>query len=502
MKDAVLKAALLSRVYEAAQETPLEFAPQLSNRTGNRVWLKREDLQQIFSFKIRGAYNKMASLGPAILSRGVVASSAGNHAQGVAWSAQKLGCRAVIVMPQTTPDIKVDAVRTLGSEVVLHGDGYDDAYAMACELGSAQGLTFIHPYDDAEVIAGQATIGIEILRQLTEPIQGVYIPVGGGGLIAGVGAVIKELRPEIRVIGVEAEDSDAMRQSLAAGQPITLEKVGRFADGAAVRTVGSLAFSIAKEVVDEMVTVTNDEICAAIKDAFEDRRCILEPAGALAFAGLKKHAAESKLTGKNLIAIASGANTNFESLRHISERAEIGEFREAILAVTIPERPGSFLEFCQRVGNRSITEFNYRFADAECAHVFVGVKIRDRKEIEELASELSGDGYAVFNLSEDEIAKLHIRHMVGGRAKVSQERIFHFTFPERSGALLRFLEAMGGKWNISLFHYRNHGSDYGRVLVGIQIPPEESDAFDQFVQSLGYEFSEETDNEACSLFLG
>ncbi len=497
-----MKAALLSRVYEVAHETPLEFAPRLSHQVGNRVWLKREDEQPVFSFKIRGAYNKMASLSPEGLANGVVCSSAGNHAQGVALSAKKLGCRAVIVMPTTTPSIKVDAVKAFGAEVVLHGDSYDAAYAMARELEAQEGLCFIHPYDDSAVIAGQGTIGVEILRQAAEGIDAVYVAVGGGGLISGVGAVIKELRPDVRIIGVEPEDCCGMAQSLRAGEVVTLDRVGRFADGVAVKRVGDLTYQIAKEVIDEIVIVSNDEICAAIKDIFEDRRCILEPAGALAYAGLKRHAQENGWSDKILVAIACGANMNFDSLRHVSERAEIGEKREAILAVTIPERPGSFLQFCRAIGNRSVTEFNYRYEDLSAAHVFAGIKIADRAEADLLIEGLRGQGYDVLDLTDNELAKLHIRHMVGGRAPGAQdERLVQVVFPERAGALLNFLESMSADWNISLFHYRNHGSDYGRVLVGIQVPASDESAFWTFLDRMGYEYSDESDNPACELFL-
>ncbi len=502
MKDAVLKAALLSRVYEVARETPLDYAPRLSSQVGNRVWLKREDEQPVFSFKIRGAYNKMASLSRDQRERGVVCSSAGNHAQGVALSAQKLACRAVIVMPTTTPSIKVDSVRAWGAEVVLHGDNYDAAYAKARELEAQQGLTFIHPYDDPAVIAGQGTIGIEILRQAAEGIDAIYVAVGGGGLVAGVGAVIKELRPEVRIIGVEPEDCDAMAKSLRAGEVVTLDRVGRFADGVAVRRVGDITYQIAKEVLDEIVIVSNDEICAAIKDIFEDRRCILEPAGALAYAGLKRHAREHNIQGQNLVAIACGANMNFDSLRHVSERAEIGEKREAILAVTIPEQPGSFLQFCRALGDRSVTEFNYRYESSSEAHVFAGVKIADIHEANQLIQGLSSQGYEVLDLTENELAKLHIRHMVGGRApEAKDERLVQVIFPERSGALLNFLEKMSANWNISLFHYRNHGSDYGRVLVGIQVPSSDEEDFWAFLEKTGYEYTDESGNPACRLFL-
>jgi threonine dehydratase len=502
MNDELLKAALLSRVYEVARETPLEHAPVLSARIGNRVWLKREDEQPVFSFKVRGAFNRMAALTPEELAGGVVTSSAGNHAQGVALAAHKLGCRAVIVMPRTTPDIKVRAVRSWGAEIVLHGDSYDAAHQRARELEAEQGLAFIHAYDDPAVIAGQGTIGIEILRQAADRVDAVYVPVGGGGLISGIGAVVKELRPEVRIIGVEPEDCDAMARSLAAGEVVPLEHVGRFADGVAVKRIGDLTFRIAREVVDEMVIVTNDEICAAMKDVFEDRRCILEPAGAVAYAGLKRHAAETGIRDQDLVAIASGANLNFDSLRHVSERAEIGEQREAVLAVTIPERPGSFLEFCTLLGSRSVTEFNYRYESDAAAHVFVGLRIRGRDEADELIATLRDGGVDVIDLTDDELAKLHIRHMVGGRAPgAANERLFHVAFPERAGALLDFLKGMSAGWNISLFHYRNHGSDFGRVLLGIQVPDTEVAALHRLLDGLGYEYAEVTDNDACRLFL-
>lgn len=499
MRDAVLKAALLSSVYEAARETALDYAPALSRRCGNQVWLKREDEQPVFSFKIRGAYNKMASLSPEALKRGVVASSAGNHAQGVALSAQKLGCRAVIAMPTTTPAIKVEAVQSYGAEVVLFGDDYDAAYAKAREIEASEGLTFIHPYDDPAVIAGQGTIGIEILRQHQGHLDAIYVPVGGGGLAAGIGACVKELHPEIKIIGVEPEDADAMAKSLRAGEIVTLDRVGRFADGVAVKRVGEHTFDICKEVLDEIVIVRNDEICAAIKDIFEDRRAILEPAGALAFAGLKKHAAHHGWKDKNLVAIASGANINFDSLRHVSERAEIGERRETIFAVTIPERPGSFLEFCRAIGQLSITEFNYRYESDSAAHVFVGLKVSPGDT--SVVSGLKAKGYDVLDLTDNELAKLHIRHMVGGHASAANERIFQVSFPERAGALLHFLERMSAAWNISLFHYRNHGSDFGRVLLGIQVPPDTEAAFQEFLRSTGYECVEESNNPACELFI-
>jgi len=504
--DQILRAALTSRVYDLALETPLDAAPLLSKRVGNRVFLKREDLQPVFSFKLRGAYNRMALLNADELARGVVCASAGNHAQGVALSASHLRCRAVIVMPVTTPDIKIEAVSGLGGEVVLFGDSYDEAYAHAREIESRDGLTFVHPYDDPLVIAGQATIGLELLRQSQKPGHGrldaVFVAVGGGGLIAGIGAVLKSLDPRIKIIGVEPEDATAMTQSLAAGHPITLDRVGRFADGVAVKRVGDGTFRIAQQVVDEMVVVSNDAICGAIKEIFEDRRAILEPAGALAYAGLCAWVAQHHAKDLNLAVIACGANVNFDTLRHVSERAELGENREAILAVTIPERPGSFREFCRAIGDRSITEFNYRYAPDAEAQVFVGIRTARGDGSAGIVHQLTQAGFAAADLSQNETAKLHIRHMVGGRAPVENERLFSFVFPERVGALARFLDSMQHPWNISLFHYRNHGSDYGRVLCGIQVPPAEEADLTTFLARLGYEWQEETENVACTRFLG
>lgn len=503
MTDQYLKNILTSRVYDVAHETPLEFAPLLSARTENRVWLKREDEQPVFSFKIRGAYNKMSGLGREALKKGVIASSAGNHAQGVALAARELGSKAVIVMPRTTPEIKVRAVRDLGAKVVLHGDNYDAAQAHAHELEQSKGYTYIHPFDDPDVIAGQGTIGFEILKQHTGELDAVFVPVGGGGLISGISVYIKQLRPEVQIIGVEPEDADAMARSLEKGRRITLDHVGIFADGVAVRKVGKTPFSLVRKYVDEIVVVSNDEICAAIKDIFEDRRSILEPAGALAVAGLKAWTARKRCKNKHLIAIASGANVNFDRLRHVAERAEIGERREAILAVTIPERPGSFRKFCSLVGKHGITEFNYRYADERDAHVFVGLQISDAKELKGVVSSLKKNGYAVLDMTDNEMAKLHIRHLVGGRAAgVTDEILYRFEFPERPGALMNFLTKMGGKWNISLFHYRNHGADFGRVLVGMQVPGEDKRAFAEFLDTLGYEYCDETDNPAYRLFLG
>ena len=498
-----LEKILNAQVYDVAVETPLEPATNLSARLHNRVLLKREDMQPVFSFKLRGAYNKMVHLSQQALKRGVIAASAGNHAQGVALAAQRLGCRAVIVMPVTTPQIKVDAVRQRGAEVVLSGDSYDEAYAHALELEQQEKLTFVHPYDDPEVIAGQGTIAMEILRQHPQPIHAVFCCVGGGGLISGVAAYVKRLRPETRIIGVEAADADAMARSLAAGKRVRLEQVGLFADGAAVKMVGEETFRLCREYVDEMILVDTDAICAAIKDVFEDTRSILEPAGALAVAGAKEYVRRTKLKDKTLVAVASGANINFDRLRFVAERAEVGEQREAVLAVTIPEKPGSFKKFCALLGPRNITEFNYRFSDAAEAHVFVGVQVHSRAESLKLVDSLRRHGLPTLDLTDDEMAKAHVRHMVGGHApQVADEVVYRFEFPERPGALMRFLDAMRHDWNISLFHYRNHGADYGRVLVGMQVPQAEMEEFRAFLQRVGYLFTEETGNPAYELFLG
>ncbi|MBE7423622.1 MAG: threonine ammonia-lyase, biosynthetic [Zoogloeaceae bacterium] len=493
---------LNAQVYDVAIETPLEPAPSLSARLHNTLLLKREDMQEVFSFKLRGAYNKMAHLSPAALKRGVITASAGNHAQGVALAAQRLGCKAVIVMPVTTPQIKINAVAARGAEAVLAGDSYDEAYRHALELEKKRRLTFVHPYDDPEVIAGQGTIGMEILRQHTRPIHAVFVPVGGGGLIAGIGAYVKRLRPEIKVIGVEPVEADAMARSLAAGHRIRLNQVGLFADGVAVKQVGEETFRLCKEVVDGVILVDTDAICAAIKDVFEDTRSILEPAGALAVAGAKAWAAKHKLRGETLVAVASGANTNFDRLRFVAERAEVGEQREAVLAVTIPETPGSFRKFCRLLGARNITEFNYRYADPREAHVFVGVQVASRAESLKLVAALRRHGLDTLDLTEDEMAKLHVRHMVGGHAPVAHELIHRFEFPERPGALMNFLDSMSAGWNISLFHYRNHGADYGRVLVGMQVPPREKPAFRAFLKRLGYAWWDESQNPAYKMFLG
>jgi threonine dehydratase len=503
MKNDYLEKIQTARVYDVASKTPLEFLPNLSARLDNRVLLKREDTQPVFSFKLRGAYNKMAHLSPETLKQGVIAASAGNHAQGVALAAQKLNCRAVIVMPTTTPRIKVEAVRNRGAEVVLFGDSYSDAYLHALELEKSENLTFVHPYDDPDVIAGQGTIAMEILNQHPEPIHAIFCCVGGGGLAAGIAAYVKSVRPEIKIIGVEAVDADAMTQSIKAGKRVMLEQVGLFADGAAVKQVGVETFRLCRKYVDEMMVVDNDAICAAIKDVFEDTRSILEPAGALATAGIKEYVQRNNLHGKTLVGIASGANMNFDRLRFIAERAEIGENREAVLAVTIPEKPGSFKTFCRLLGDRSITEFNYRYADATQAHIFVGVTIHDHKESDQLIEMLRQHHLPTLDLTDNEVAKLHLRHLVGGRApQAEHEQVYRFEFPERPGALMKFLDTMGHDWNISLFHYRNHGADYGRVLVGLQVPPDEKAEFKAFLDNLGYPYWDESENPAYALFLG
>jgi threonine dehydratase len=492
-----------SRVYDVASKTPLEFQPNLSARIGNRVLLKREDMQPVFSFKLRGAYNKMANLPQEVLNRGVICASAGNHAQGVALAAQKLGCRAVIVMPTTTPLIKIDAVKARGAEVVLFGDSYSDAYVHALVLEKSQALTFVHPYDDPDVIAGQGTIALEILQSHPEPIEAIFCCVGGGGLLAGIAAYVKAVRPNIKVIGVEAKDAEAMTESLQQGKRVMLDQVGLFADGAAVKQVGEHTFKLAQQFVDEMIVVDNDAICAAIKDVFEDTRSILEPAGALATAGIKEYAKRNNITGKTLIGIASGANMNFDRLRFIAERAEIGEKREAVLAVTIPEQAGSFKTFCRLLGDRNITEFNYRYSDPVRAHIFVGVAVADPSESVKLVQDLRSHGLPVLDLTDNEVAKLHLRHLVGGHApQAEHEVVFRFEFPEKPGALMKFLDTMGHDWNISLFHYRNHGADFGRVLVGMQVPPNSQNEFETFLQNLGYPYWDETQNPAYQLFLG
>ena len=525
-----LKRILTARVYEVAQETALEDAPQLSSRLGVRVLLKREDLQPVFSFKLRGAYNRMARLSAAQRARGVIAASAGNHAQGVALSAQRLGCRAVIVMPTTTPTLKVEAVRRRGAQVVLAGDSYSDAYRHALTLQNQENLTFVHPFDDPDVIAGQGTIGMELLRQHTGRLDAIFVAIGGGGLAAGIATYVKQLRPEVRVIGVQTLDSNAMALSISAGYPIELPDVGLFSDGTAVKRVGDETLRLCKAFVDEIILVDTDAVCAAIKDVFQETRSILEPAGALAIAGLKAWVereragalkapptvlpagrlgaaseplpVDSPPEGPVVIAVACGANMNFDRLRYVSERAEIGEHREAVYAITIPEERGSFRRFCRAVGQHPITEFNYRIADSKQAHLFVGISVTDRKEAGAIAQGFKQQGFDTIDLSDDELAKLHLRHLVGGRSALAHdELLYRFEFPERPGALMRFLDAMSPDWNISLFHYRNHGADPGRVLVGLQVPANDKAQFEGFLGSMGYPYYDETTHPAYRLFL-
>jgi threonine dehydratase len=497
-----LKRILTSSVYDVAIESPLELAANLSTRIGNRLYLKREDQQPTFSFKLRGAYNKMVRLSDEERRRGVIAASAGNHAQGVALSAQRLGCRATIVMPVTTPELKIDAVRALGAEVVLSGNHYSDAYERARALEAERGAVFVHPFDDADVIAGQGTVGMEILRQHRGPLDAVFVAVGGGGLISGVAAYVKAVRPEVRVVGVQTTDSDAMARSVRDGERVTLADVGLFSDGTAVRRVGEETFRIAQALVDEFVLVDTDEVCAAIKDVFEDTRAVLEPAGALGVAGVKKYAAAHGARGLSFVTITCGANINFDRLRFVAERAELGEQREALFAVSIPEERGSFRRFCENLGARAVTEFNYRISDARQAHVFVGLSTRSREEATTIAQRFEQQGFPTTDLSGDELAKEHLRHLVGGRSPLAEsERLFRFVFPERPGALMRFLGAMHPHWNISLFHYRNQGADYGRILVGIQVPDSEAPAFAEFLESLAYPYVEETENPVYRLFL-
>jgi threonine dehydratase len=503
MPESYLERILSARVYDVAIETPFEEAPNLSRRLDNTLLLKREDMQPVFSFKLRGAYNRMARLPRPALRRGVIAASAGNHAQGVALAAQALGCRATIVMPVTTPHIKVQAVAARGAEVLLAGDTYDEAHARARQLEVARRMTFVHPYDDPDVIAGQGTIGMEMLRQHPGPLDAIFVAVGGGGLISGIAAYVKRLRPEVRIIGVEPVDADAMTRSLAAGHRVRLAQVGLFADGVAVKQVGEETFRLARQLVDDMIVVDTDEICAAIKDVFEDTRSILEPAGALSVAGAKRYVAQQRPRGRTYAAIAGGANMNFDRLRFVAERAEVGEAREALLAVTIPERPGSFRAFCALLGERNITEFNYRYADPDAAQVFVGIEVRSRAETARLIARLRRARLPAQDLTDNEMAKLHVRHLVGGRAPaVRGEILYRFEFPERPGALTRFLDSMTQGWNITLFHYRNHGADYGRVLVGMQVPARDKTKFRRFLAELGYRYQDETANPAYRLFLG
>jgi threonine dehydratase len=502
-----LKKILTARVYDVAVESPLEPARNLSRRLHNKVLLKREDQQPVFSFKLRGAYNKMAHLPPEQLGRGVICASAGNHAQGVALAAHRLGTRAVIVMPVTTPQVKVDAVKALGGEVVLHGESYSDAHLRAAELEREQGLTFVHPFDDPDVIAGQGTIAMEILRQHQGPLDAVFVAIGGGGLVAGVASYIKAVRPEIKVIGVQMSDSDAMSQSVAARKRVTLGDVGLFSDGTAVKLVGEETFRIARDLVDEYIRVDTDAVCAAIKDVFVDTRSIVEPAGAMSVAAIKQYVSERKTRGETYAAILCGANMNFDRLRFVAERAEVGEEREALFAVTIPEERGSFKRFCALIGAlpggpRNVTEFNYRISDAQHAHVFVGVTTHGKGESARIAANFTRHGFEALDLTHDELAKEHIRHMVGGHSGLARdERLLRFVFPERPGALMKFLSHMQPGWNITLFHYRNQGADYGRILVGLQVPRSDNKAFKEFLATLGYPCVEETDNPVYRLFL-
>ena len=511
-----LKKILTARVYDVAVESAFSPAKALSRRLHNKVLLKREDQQAVFSFKLRGAYNKMAQLSPAQLQQGVICASAGNHAQGVALSAHRLGCRAVIVMPTTTPQLKIEAVKALGGEVVLFGESYSDAYTHAAELEKKQGLTFVHPFDDPDVIAGQGTIAMEMLRQHQGPLDAVFVAIGGGGLISGVASYIKAVRPEIKVIGVQMNDSNAMIQSVKAGKRVTLTDVGLFSDGTAVKLVGEETFRLTSKLVDEFIEVDTDSVCAAIKDIFVDTRSIVEPAGALAVAAIKQYVAQHKTRGQTYAAILCGANMNFDRLRFVAGRAEIGEEREALFAVTIPEERGSFRRFCELIGNlpgsggssggvktpRQVTEFNYRISDAKKAHVFVGLTTSNKGESAKIATNLHKHGFEALDLTHDELAQEHIRHMVGGHSALAQdERLLRFEFPERPGALMKFLSLMRPGWNISLFHYRNHGADYGHILVGLQVPPSDTAAFAKFLTALGYPYVEETQNPAYRLFL-
>ena len=505
MTDNYIERILRARVYDVAMESPLEAAPRLSRRIGNSVLLKREDLQPVFSFKLRGAYNKIVHLSESVARRGVVCASAGNHAQGVALAAKKRGIPATIVMPQTTPKIKVNAVRDLGGEVVLHGDDYDSAYEHAQTIVRDRNLAFVHPFDDPDVIAGQGTIAVEILRQSRGDIDAIFVPVGGGGLIAGIAVYAKYLYPKLKVIGVEPVDAAAMHESLRAKKRVTLERVGIFADGVAVRRVGEESFRLCREHVDDVVLVDTDEICAGIQDIFEDTRSIVEPAGALAVAGIKKYCALNKWVDRRIVAINSGANMNFDQLRYVAERSDLGQAREALLAVEIPEQPGSFLKFCEILGSRAVTEFNYRFGTKERAQIFVGFGLaRGREERDEVIASLKAAGYGVTDMTDNEIAKLHVRYMVGGHVngRVANERLYRFEFPERKGALLKFLQAIGARWNITLFHYRNHGSDYGRVLAGIDVPAADTADFLDHLNVLHYSYSDETNNPVYRIFLG
>tara|TARA_R110002110_G_scaffold333755_2_gene544524 strand:- start:85487 stop:87055 length:1569 start_codon:yes stop_codon:yes gene_type:complete len=505
MPKSYIKRILDARVYDVARETPVDEAMLMSRRLGNRVLFKREDLQPVFSFKLRGAYNKMQKLTPEQLACGVIAASAGNHAQGLAMAAHHMGVKAIIVMPRTTPQIKVDAVRNRGARVVLHGDSFDEASVHAQKLVAEKSMVYVHPFDDPDVIAGQGTVGMEIVRQLSRPADAIFVPVGGGGLLAGVAAYIKYVWPETRLIGVEPEDAACLQLALQKGRRATLPEVGLFADGCAVAQIGKETFRVIRETVDEVVTASTDEICAAIKDIFEDTRGIAEPAGALALAGLKKYVERTGVRGQDLLAIVSGANTNFDRLRYISERTEIGEHREAVISVTIPERPGSFRAFCNALGRRNITEFNYRYSDPGGALVFLGLSIvPGGNDLTELLEDLQQQGYATEDMTDNEMAKLHIRYMVGGRApaQLKNEVVYRVEFPERPGALLKFLSGLGQRWNISLFHYRNHGAAYGRILLGVQVPRTERREFRDVLEAVGYPYWDETGNRAYQLYLG
>jgi threonine dehydratase len=503
MQDYIRK-ILGARVYDVAIESPLDNMPRLSNRLSGSIYLKREDLQPVFSFKLRGAYNKLSALSAEEAERGVICASAGNHAQGVALSATKLGIKATIVMPRTTPDIKVQAVRSHGGRVVLHGDNFDEAYAHARKLEEEKGLTFIHPYDDPDVIAGQGTVGMEILQQHSGPIEAIFVPIGGGGLAAGVAVYCKFLRPDVKIIGVESAESASMAAAIKAKKRVILDQVGIFADGVAVRQAGKETFKLCQALLDEVITVSTDEICAAVKDIFEDTRAMAEPSGAVSLAGLKAYAARNAERSGALIAVNSGANMNFDRLRHIAERAEIGEQREALLAVTIPEKAGSYRSFIHLLGRRAITEFNYRYSESDEAHIFVGVQLSEGEaEKNQIIDMLVEHGYGVLDMSDNELAKLHIRYMVGGKApSLGDEFLFRFQFPERPGALLKFLNSLSSEWNISLFHYRNHGADYGRVLAGIQISKKEREQLKARLDTLGYPYWDESKNPAYATFLG
>ena len=504
MLETYVKKILCSPVYDVAVETPVHAAPFLSERLGNTVLLKREDLQPVFSFKIRGAYNKLAQLTDEQRACGVVAASAGNHAQGLAYAARHMGVKATIVMPRTTPEIKVKAVRARGGKVVLHGDAFDEALAYSQKLVKEKGYVYIHPYDDPDTIAGQGTVAMEILRQVQGPLNAIFVPVGGGGLVAGIAAYVKYLRPDIKVIGVEPQDSACLHAALAADERVVLGQVGLFADGVAVAQIGEHTFEVCRQYVDEVITVTTDEMCAAIKDIYDDTRSITEPAGALAVAGIKKYVERQGASGEVLVGIDSGANVNFDRLRHVAERAELGEKREAIIAVTIPEQPGSFKAFCEAVGKRQITEFNYRYHTDREAHIFVGVQTHPENDPRQaLVEGLRAQGFPVLDLTDNELAKLHIRHMVGGHAAgVGNEMVLRFEFPERPGALFNFLQKLGGRWNISMFHYRNHGAADGRVLAALQVPEDERHLVPTALDAIGYPYWDESDNPAYRLFLG